>query len=274
MSTESTTATHPGLETGPSGMSTNSNVKITLHWLDKSRAHRILWLLEELKLDYELKIYKRQKNMLAPPELKNVHPLGKSPVVEIQALNTKPLILAESGAIIEYLTEHFGKWLVPKRYQDGKESKVGAETEEWLRYRFFMHYGEGSVMIYLIVFLIVRNIRNAPVPFFIRPITNGIANKISSNFVEPNVNTHFGYIEKQLETSPNGGDFLCGKELTGADILMIFPVEAARLRLKLGEEKYPKLYAYSDKIREREAYKRAVKRIEDETGEPYEIVQN
>jgi hypothetical protein len=104
--------------------------------LDKSRSQRIIWLLEELKLDYELKVYKRGTDWLAPKELKEIHPLGKSPVIGVQAPGAeKPVIIAESGAIVEYLCEHFGRSLIPQRYPEGKDGVIGAETEEWLRYR-------------------------------------------------------------------------------------------------------------------------------------------
>lgn len=107
-----------------------------LHRLNKSRGQRIIWLLEELKLSYEIKVYKRAKDRRAPPSLKEIHPLGKSPAITIEApgLN-KPLALAESGPIVEYLCEHFGRQLIPQRYPDGKDGVIGAETEEWLRYR-------------------------------------------------------------------------------------------------------------------------------------------
>lgn len=108
-----------------------------------------------MNLPYELQIYKRDKNKLAPKELKDVHPLGKAPVISVQAEGGEPLVLAESAFIIEYLTEHFGAWLIPKRYADGKEGQAGGETAEWLRYRFLMHYAEGSLMTYLIVALII-----------------------------------------------------------------------------------------------------------------------
>jgi glutathione S-transferase len=110
-----------------------------------------------LKLPYELQIYKRGKDMLAPKELKEVHPLGKAPVISVQAEGGKPLVIAESAFIIEYLTDHFGSWLIPKRYEEGEEGQAGGETEEWLRYRFLMHYVEGSLMTYLIVALIVSS---------------------------------------------------------------------------------------------------------------------
>lgn len=104
--------------------------------LNESRGQRIVWLLEELKLEYDIKIYLRQKNKRAPPELKQVHPLGKSPVVTIEAPSLEePLVLAESGAIVEYIIDHFGTHLIPKRYLDGSEGTIGAETKEWQRYR-------------------------------------------------------------------------------------------------------------------------------------------
>jgi len=126
--------------------------------LEQSRSHRILWLLEELKLKYELKTFKRRADKLAPAELKEVHPLGKSPIITIEAPGTsKPLVLAESGAIVEYLVDHFGQArpsLVPARYREGQEGKIGGETEEWMRYRYFMHYVEGSLMPFLVMTLV------------------------------------------------------------------------------------------------------------------------
>lgn len=109
-----------------------------------------------MKLDYELKVFKRTKDKLAPAELKEVHPLGKSPVLGIQAAGAdKQIMLAESGAITEYLTEYFGKWLIPARYVEGKEGQIGGETEAWLRYRFLMHYAEGSIMPLMVFSLLL-----------------------------------------------------------------------------------------------------------------------
>jgi glutathione S-transferase len=123
--------------------------------LEQSRSQRILWLLEELKLSYELKTFKRGKDMLAGPELKEVHPLGKSPVISVESpATTKPIVLAESGAIVEFLSDHFGTGLIPKRYQEDKEGQVGGETETWLRYKFYMHYAEGSIMSMLLIALV------------------------------------------------------------------------------------------------------------------------
>lgn len=124
-----------------------------------SRSHRILWLLEELQVSYELKTYKRGADKLAPAHLKeNVHPLGKSPVVTIETASlSKPVVLAESAAIIEYLCDHYGTWLIPKRYQEGKEGLVGGETGSWLRDRMLMHYAEGSLMTLLVTAMVNRS---------------------------------------------------------------------------------------------------------------------
>ena len=263
---------------------TKPQAKITLHWLEVSRSHRILWLLEELQIPYELKTYKRGKDMLADPKLKEVHPLGKSPVITVETPGAeKPLVIAESAAIVEYLCDYYGKWLVPKRYREGKEDQIGGESESWTRYRFFMHYAEGSIMPLMLMALIVASkayqhvssvfcayhcldIKNSPVPFFIKPITNAIANKINTLFLEPNFKNHYQFLENQLATSPDGGEYLCGREITGADILMEFPLVAGAERSGRTKEAYPKLSAYVEKLHERDAYKRAVQKIVDTEG--------
>lgn len=131
--------------------------RLTFARLAQSRAQRILWLLEELKVDYELKAYKR-KGVLAPPELKEIHPLGKSPLLTVEAEGaSEPLVLAESANIVEYLVDHYGSRLVPKRYLEGKDGQIGGETEQWLRYRYYMHYAEGTLMPYLIVKLLLNS---------------------------------------------------------------------------------------------------------------------
>lgn len=135
----------------------NKGANITLYWLEQSRSQRIVWLFEELGLTYNLKTFKRTSEMLAPPELKKIHPLGKSPVITIETEQSeKPLVLAESGNITEYLCDHFGgEKLIPKRYPEGKEGAVGGETEEWMRYRYFMHYAEGTLMPFLVFQLVM-----------------------------------------------------------------------------------------------------------------------
>ena len=121
--------------------------ELTLHWLDRSRAQRIVWLLEECRLQYKIVTYKRQADMQAPPSLKAVHPLGKSPVLEVKVPGNGPSkTMAESGSIVEYIAEHFGRHLIPQQWKAGQEGKVLGETEEWLRYKFYTNYAEGSLM--------------------------------------------------------------------------------------------------------------------------------
>ncbi|PLB44539.1 putative glutathione S-transferase [Aspergillus steynii IBT 23096] len=246
----------------------NKGAKITLYWLEKSRSQRILWLLEELGVSYELKTFKRGADMLAPPELKKIHPLGKSPVITIETEHSdKPLLLAESGAISEYLCDHFGNGnLVPQRYQDGKEGQVGAESEEWMRYRYFMHYAEGSLMPFLVFKLVMDTVKNAPgMPFFIKPIPRLVASKVEELFVYPNVFANFNFLEERLKTAPDGGPFLCGKQLTAADIMMSFPVIAASGRVPL-KDQYPKLQEYVDRLQQEEGYKKAVEKVIEVEG--------
>ncbi|KIW31045.1 uncharacterized protein PV07_02729 [Cladophialophora immunda] len=244
--------------------------KITLHWLEVSRAHRILFLFEELGVPYQLKTYKRTKERLAPPELKNIHPLGKSPVVTIETSgSTTPVVLAESAAIVEYFCDYYGKstTLVPTRYQEGKDGKIGGETESWLRYRMFMHYAEGSLMPLMLLSLIVGSIRNAPVPFFIKPITNSVAGKVESSFLQRNMKNHYDFLESQLATSPDAGDYLCGKDATAADIMLSFPLEAGQSRSGFTQSQYPRVWAYIERLHERDAYKRAVAKIVEIEGD-------
>lgn len=138
-----------------SSAATPSDTKVILHWLDKSRSQRILFLLEELSVPYDIKIYKRGEDKLAPPELKQVHPLGKSPVVEIQVPGRKSIVLAESAVIVEYLCDYYGKHLIPKRFHG--EQGIGKESEAWLRYRYYENYAEGSLMPYLVMKLVMAS---------------------------------------------------------------------------------------------------------------------
>ncbi|KAL8990713.1 MAG: hypothetical protein Q9177_000694 [Variospora cf. flavescens] len=244
---------------------TGAKPKVVLYWLEKSRAQRILWLLEELKIDYELKTYKRI-NMTAPPELKKVHPLGKSPLVSIQGEGAaEPIVLAESGFIIEYLIDHFGPSLAPQRWQEGKENEVQGERDEWLRCRHLMHYGEGTLMPYLVTALLFRIVRDKS-PFFIRPIANAIKANVESTFLNPSLDTNFAFLESQVKSAPDGGGYLCGSKLTGADILMSFPLGAAKARSGFTKEKYPALWNYVNRLEERDGFKKAAQKIVDVEG--------
>ncbi|KAH8699207.1 putative glutathione S-transferase [Talaromyces proteolyticus] len=252
----------------------SSDVKVTLYWLEQSRAQSILWVLEALSVPYQLKTFKRGPDMLAPEELKAIHPLGKSPVISVERPEfPKPLVLAESGAIVEYLVDHFGgeeKGIVPKRYASEEDKAKGIETEEWLRYRFYLHYIEGSLMPQLVTSLIIDGVRNAPVPFFVKPITRIVASRIQSTWLDKQFAVHFPFLEQQLETVPGttetqkGG--ICGPKFNAADMLMSFPIIAATGRGVFTKEEYPEIVAYAGRLQKDEGYQNAAKKIEEIEG--------
>jgi len=214
---------------------------ITVHHLNNSRSQRILWLLEELGLEYEIKKYQRDpKTMLAPPELKAVHPLGKSPVITDDGT-----VVAESGAIVEYLVERYGNGrLVP-----------AAGTPEKLKYTYFLHFAEGSAMSPLLMKLVFDRIENGPMPFFVKPVARGIARKVKEGFVNPNIQAQLDYLESELQARP----WFAGGEFSAADIQMSFALEAAASRGGLGAQ-YPQLSGFLQRIHARPAYQRALER--------------
>jgi glutathione S-transferase len=212
---------------------------ITVHHLNNSRSQRILWLLEELGLPYEVIRYERdKKTMLAPPELKSIHALGKSPVI-----TDGDHVLAESGAIIEYLVNKYG---------NGR-FKPSAEKDS-LRYSYWLHFAEGSAMSPLLLTLIFNKIENSPMPFFARPIAKSISAKVKGSFINPNVKGIFDYMEAEL----NKFTWFAGEEFSAADVQMSFPIEAAAGRGLLNDR--PKLKAYLERIHSRPAYKKALER--------------
>ncbi|ESZ90523.1 glutathione S-transferase [Sclerotinia borealis F-4128] len=246
--------------------------KIKLYWLNQSRSQRVLWLLEELHIPYELEILHRQPSKLAPPELKKIHALGKSPVLTILSPGaTEPVVLAESAFIMEYLLDHFAhgstSTLLPTRWKAGLKNTIGGETEEWLRFRYYMHYAEGSLMPLMLVALIMSMLNSPTLPFFIRPITYLITSKVHSSFLTPNFTTHFSFLNSQIQSSPQNGKYLCGAHLTGADILMSFPLVAAKQRAGLTKDAYPELFEYVERLEGEEGYKRAVEKIVEMEGE-------
>lgn len=211
-----------------------------------------------------------------------MHPLGKSPIISVEPTSPttnndeskKPLVLAESGLIIEYLVDHFGPWLAPERYAGSKEGttggEVGGETESWVRYRYYMHYAEGSLMPYLVIGIIVSTIKTST-PFFLRPLALLLTSALESKFLNPNLRAQWDFLESQLATSPNGGGFLCGADLTGADIMMSFPLAAAKSKSFFTAKEHPKLCAYVERMEAMEAYKKAVQKIVEVEGK-YEII--
>ena len=218
---------------------------LVVHHLENSRSQRVLWLLEELGLPYEIVHYKRDATtMLAPPQLLAVHPLGKSPVI-----TDGDTTVAETGAIVEYILAQYG---------DGRLLPAPG-TPEALRYRYWLHFAEGSAMPPLLLTLIFDRIANAPMPFFIKPVARGISNKVMNLMVRPNLKRQLDYMESELGRSA----WFAGAALTGADIMMSFPLEAAAQRAGLDASR-PKLMAFLKRIHARPAYKLALKR-----GGPY-----
>lgn len=211
---------------------------ITVHHLERSRSHRVLWLLEELALPYELVTYERDpETMRAPRALREIHPLGKSPVVELDGQ-----VLAESGAILEHLVDHAGGTLRPE-----------PGTDAFRRYRFFLHYAEGSLMPPLLVRLITGQLEGKKVPFLVRPIAKGIAAQINRAYTNGELRLHVSYLERELSERP----YLTGEELTAADVQMSYPVEALVAR---GGVEAPNLSAYLQRLRARPGYARAIER--------------
>ncbi|TXR38079.1 glutathione S-transferase family protein [Pseudomonas wenzhouensis] len=212
---------------------------ITLHHLNNSRSQRILWMLEEIGIDYQIKHYQRDpQTLLAPAELRQVHPLGKSPLI-----TDGELTLAESGAIIEYLAERYGDWLLP-----------AAGSPERLRCRYWLHYAEGSAMPPLLLKLVFDKLRSSPMPFFIKPIARGIADKVGQAFITPQLKLHFDYLESQLSEH----EWFAGDAFSAADIQLSFPLEAAAARGVLAN--HPRLHDFLQRIHARPAYRRALEK--------------
>lgn len=213
---------------------------ITVHHLNNSRSQRILWLLEELGLEYEIKPYQRDAStMLAPPELRAVHPLGKSPVV-----SDGNQTLAESGAIIEHLSDRYGAGRLAPAFG----------SPERVRYLYWLHFAEGSAQPPLLLKLLFDRIKHKS-PLLVRPIARAIADQALSSFVLPNIARNLDFMESELGRT----EWFAGNAFTSADIQMSFPIEAARMRGGL-DEKRPRLMNYLEKIHSRPAYRRAVER--------------
>jgi len=220
---------------------------ITVHHLENSRSQRVLWLLEELGLPYEVKRYERdRKTSLAPAELAKAHPLGKSPVITDGAVT-----VAETGAIVEYLVDKAGGALRPE-----------PGTADHRRYTYWLHFAEGSAMPPLLMALVFSKVRTAPMPFFARPIARSIADKVMKNFVQPNLDRNLAYMESEL--SDRG--WFAGRSFSAADVMMSFPVEAALSRGGNAKQA-PRLADFLERIHARPAWQRALER-----GGPYQLL--
>jgi glutathione S-transferase len=222
---------------------------LTVHHLNNSRSQRILWLLEELELPYEIRHYQRDPHtMLAPPELLAVHPLGKAPVV-----TDGQTVLAESGAVVEYLVARYGNGrLIP-----------AAGTEERLQYTYWLHFAEGSAMQPLLLKLVFDRIERAPMPFFARPIARRIAGSVRTTLIDPNLARQLAFMEQTLGARA----WFAGREFSAADIQMSFPLEAAAARGGL-DERLPRLQDFLGRIHARAAHQRALQK-----GGAYELMK-
>ncbi len=222
---------------------------ITVHHLNHSRSHRVIWLLEELGLEYEVRRYERDPATLAaPPALKAVHPLGKAPAVV-----DGDHVYAESGAVLESLLDRHGAGrLVPP---------PGSVERE--RYTHWMHYAEGSAMLPNILRLFFQQMPRQPMPALARPVVRALAKNVIEGFVQPQLEQHLDYMNRALA----GTTWFAGPEFTAADIQMSFPVEVAAAGGTLRDDRAA-LWSFVQRIRARPAYQRAVSR-----GGPYDLTK-
>jgi len=223
---------------------------LTVHHLNNSRSQRVLWLLEELGVPYEIQKYERDpKTMLAPPELARIHPLGKSPVVIDDGA-----VVAESGAILEHILDKYGAGML----------RPPAGTDDRRRFTYWLHFAEGSAMPPLLLKLIFDRLESGPMPFFVKPVARGISRKVKTMMIEPNLKRQLDFMESELERS----EWFAGNAFSAADIQMSFPVEAAQQRAGLDASR-PKLVDFLKKIHSRPAYQRALER-----GGPYSFARD
>jgi glutathione S-transferase len=212
---------------------------ITVHHLEISRSQRVLWLLEELGLEYQIVGYRRTKRFLAPDSLKAVHPLGKSPVI-----TDGDRTVAESGAIIEYLLA---------RYGNGRLIPRPELSDAHLRYQYFLHYAEGSLMPLLVMKLVVSKVPEKPTPLLVRPVARLIVEGLYRAWLNPQLELQFAFVESELARAP----WFAGEEFSAADIQMSMPIEVSRSRLPLEASKYPRILDWLSRISSRPAYQRA-----------------
>lgn len=221
---------------------------IIVHHLEDSRSQRVLWLLEELGVEYDVKRYSRDpETSLAPASLRDVHPLGKSPVIEDDGI-----VVAETGAIAEYLVEKYG----------GGKLIPPAGTEERRQYTYWLHFSEGSAMTQLLLRLFFTRIKESKMPFFAKPIANNIANRVLDSYVNPNIASQLKFMEDEIQKT----GWFAGPEMTAADVMMIFPLEGVNSRMGL-KDQYPNLAKFVNRVHALPTYQRALER-----GGPYSFL--
>ncbi|HSP00507.1 MAG TPA: glutathione S-transferase [Thioalkalivibrio sp.] len=214
---------------------------ITVHHLNNSRSQRVLWMLEELGVPYEIQYYERDpKTMQAPESLKKVHPLGKSPVI-----TDGDMVVAESGVIIDYLARTYGK-----------DTMLPPDSgQAWLDYTYWLHYAEGSLMPPLLMRLVFEKVKTSPMPFFIKPVAKGISDKTNEIFIGPMIKTHLDFVEAHLAKNT----WFLGDNLSAADIQMSFPLEASVARGIVGKNR-PHITAWVERVHARPAYQKALEK--------------
>lgn len=222
---------------------------ITVHHLNNSRSQRILWLLEELGLDYDVKHYERDaKTNLAPASLKKVHPLGKSPVIEEGGR-----VYAETGAMIDYIIDQHGNGRL----------RPAPGTPEYDAYRYWLHAAEGSYMPPLVMTLFLNKMETAPMPFFIRPVAKKLTGGVRDAYLNHTLKGLFDHLEAELGKST----WLAGSEFSAADVIMSFPMEGFFARAGSAEH-FPNIAAFLERIHARPGYKTALER-----GGPYALMR-
>ncbi|KAK6211767.1 glutathione S-transferase [Colletotrichum tabaci] len=272
-----------------------SDLSLTRPRLNDSRSQNTLWLLEELRIPYTVQTFRREPNRLAPPELADVHPLGKAPVLEITpaadpagtstpATAAPPIRLAESGYITQYLVDHFGHrspGLVPPRWKPGQEGRIGGETEAYTRFQYLLHYVEGSFFPVIVQYLLISVLKSSNVPFLVRPLTSAVASKIYSLVLFPTAQKHLAMLESLLKTAPGVASsssspseaFLCGPDLTAADILISFALVTAETEGAWdamghwpggsARAAHPVLFEYVDRLRRQPGYLKVVEKVKE-----------
>ncbi len=216
------------------------NHMLTVHHLNNSRSHRIIWLLEELSVQYEIKYYQRDpKTMLAPPAYKELHPLGTAPII-----SDDDLTITESGAVMEYLLYKYGQ----------NRLKPLPGTPEWINYNFWMHFAEGSLMPILFLRLVIDIIYQKS-PFFVKPITKSIKSRTNHMMINPRLTKQMNFIESTLEKNA----WLAGNEFSAADIQMAIPLLWASSIKDLYKNK-PKITNYIERLKSRPAFTRTIEK--------------
>ncbi|WP_416308493.1 glutathione S-transferase family protein [Neptunicella sp. SCSIO 80796] len=212
---------------------------ITLHHLNNSRSQRILWMLEELGLEYEIKLYQRNaKTSLAPDELKHIHPLGRAPII-----TDSDIVVAESGAIIEYLAHTYAPQYIPP---------IG--TPQHRQYCYWLHFAEGSLMTPMLVKMVLGKVKAQAKPFFVKMVAKKIVDKVMAAYFGPNLATSIDFVEQHLATN----QWFAGDDISGADFQMSFQLEALCTRGLV--EHCPNIKAYVKRIHARPAYQQGLKR--------------